>query len=1087
MKTRYLSSIVGDPICDLSASLSPASHGIPGWTCYNGYPTSPICNKTISSWGGLNCSSNGDIIRIYLRSRGLSGTIPSSIGSILSLTYVSLGFNNIDGTIPPQLFHLTKLGFLGLSGNFISGTISSEIGLLSHITQLSLYQNNLNGTVPSEIGKLTRMSVLALARNKLTGRLPSTLQKLSYLYVVTFGTNSFTGTIPTFFGYYHNLIMLGLLNNKFTGTIPSVLSLLPSLQVLSLNNNYLTGMIPSWLSTMSTLQNICLSYNQLTGTIPTSIGELTNMLYLLLDRNLLTGTFPSSITKMHSLQLLDISHNMLTGIVPTLHSMSAIQFIRLDDNRFQGSLSNLFPSSSALQFLDVSNNQFSGILPTDIFGSTRLQVFAAAGNCLLSSLPQEVCHASSLSVLALDGLHASTYCKLPLLHITYSGSNDIPSCLLNMPNLRVLHLSGNDLSGTLPSDWAVSSSLVDLTLSHNLLRGTIPLSIQHHMWNVLDLSFNKLGGTVAEGISVNPNGSLSLSINRLSGYVPSSLLPASYISILRGNVFACDFNQKSLPTNDPAASSYSCGSDQLQLSFYLWSVVPLLVMVSYCFSLLLGASYWDAVNKLYDDLFTTFKTSNNTSILDAVVAELRLLCLVIAVVLILVFFPVYISLEYFYSSHAYRYAWTVSVAFLSGTIPAVVLLIGWIIFIYIVFSMLRKTYVSENVILPNANPSTDIRLCLRLRCCGRRAILGLLLQLIINIAFVLPINAAYVYTAVTVNTAQKLALQLLLGLFKIAWGGIFVKNIGKLQKFVTGSEDSNVFGDTVTTTIILVSNAIIIPTIAQAAVDPSCFFTLLFPPPPISVSYSYGQICWSTFLGICSYLEVDLLTKYSPPFTYSYQCSSALLVNYSSVFVYMFLGIFLWALIKLILSKLRNCPSYFRWIIYQDSTTRELQFNFPVYISTCMCYVVILLTFGVTYPPLGVVICVTVILDTSVTQHILKSVAFGGDGSSVRILAAIANILYFVPVFYGVFLFDMVGDEKGALFALWAPLSIFCVPLCYSGLEFIMAISCPYIKEHISIAPTSVSSRNFDASTVRVGCVDVYLAHDIVPPESCQL
>jgi len=283
---------------------------------------------------------------------------------------------------------------------------------------------------------------------------------------------------------------------------------------------------------------------------------------------------------------------------------------------------------------------------------------------------------------------------------------------------------------------------------------------------------------------------------------------------------------------------------------------------------------------------------DNTSALHPTVCKLRMLCAALLSALVLFLCPVYISLGLYFSSHVYRYAWTVSVAFLTGTIPAIVLLVFWLLVVVVVFVLLKQSHLPQNLILPNDSAPTDSRVCFRLRCCTRRAIVGLSLQLIVNIAFVLPINAVFVYTAVTVNTSQKLVLQLLLGLFKIAWGGIFVQNIGSLQRFITGNENSNIFGDTATTTIILVSNAIIIPTIAQAAVDPSCFFTLLFPPAPISVSYSYGQICWTAFMGICSYFEVDLLTKYSPPFTYRYQCSSALLVNYSSVFVYMFLVIF---------------------------------------------------------------------------------------------------------------------------------------------------------------------------------------------------
>ena len=125
-------------MCALSASLSPASHGVQGWECVNGYPLVPICNKTIPSWAGVNCSADGDIIRVYLRYRGLTWTIPTSIGNIASLTYFSLGFNSINGTIPSQMGFLTNLAFLGLSNNFLSGPIPTTLGLLSYMTQLSV-------------------------------------------------------------------------------------------------------------------------------------------------------------------------------------------------------------------------------------------------------------------------------------------------------------------------------------------------------------------------------------------------------------------------------------------------------------------------------------------------------------------------------------------------------------------------------------------------------------------------------------------------------------------------------------------------------------------------------------------------------------------------------------------------------------------------------------------------------------------------------------------------------------------------------------------------------------------------------------
>eukprot|EP01034_Spumella_vulgaris_P034301 gene34301-42300_t len=54
------------------------------------------------------------------------------------------------------------------------------------------------------------------------------------------------------------------------------------------------------------------------------------------------------------------------------------------------------------------------------------------------------------------------------------------ACLFEMPVLETLHLSGNGLTGSLPSNDTNCLQLVDLSLSHNELRGDIPLVLQQN-------------------------------------------------------------------------------------------------------------------------------------------------------------------------------------------------------------------------------------------------------------------------------------------------------------------------------------------------------------------------------------------------------------------------------------------------------------------------------------------------------------------------------------------------------------------------------------------------------------------------------
>jgi hypothetical protein len=144
-----------------------------------------------------------------------------------------------------------------------------------------------------------------------------------------------------------------------------------------------------------------------------------------------------------------------------------------------------------------------------------------------------------------------------------------------MPSLNTLHLSGNEITGSIPEDLILSDSLTDLVLSYNQLTGTIPVAIQVKEWNNLDLSYNRLTGELNENFhSFTTNGSsLSLQVNRLSGSIPSSLLNANNINILDGNIWTCNFNTLLLPRNDPKAEQYSCGSDIVNVTIGFWGFV----------------------------------------------------------------------------------------------------------------------------------------------------------------------------------------------------------------------------------------------------------------------------------------------------------------------------------------------------------------------------------------------------------------------------------------------------------------------------------------------------------------------------------
>jgi hypothetical protein len=106
----------------------------------------------------------------------MGNTIPTELGLLSQLTYLSLIENQLMGTIPSTLGRLMQLTELYLSTNQLTGTIPSTLGNLVNLTDLSLLENLLTGTIPSTLGNLTQLTYLDLGSNpQLNGEIPSAL------------------------------------------------------------------------------------------------------------------------------------------------------------------------------------------------------------------------------------------------------------------------------------------------------------------------------------------------------------------------------------------------------------------------------------------------------------------------------------------------------------------------------------------------------------------------------------------------------------------------------------------------------------------------------------------------------------------------------------------------------------------------------------------------------------------------------------------------------------------------------------------------------------------------------------------------
>lgn len=144
-----------------------------GWTDN----TSWLVSYYVCTWYGVTCTGatpldEGNVKGLSLSSNQLTGSIPSSIGNLTSLTSLHLPQNQLTGSIPPEIWNMTNLTVLNLGTNQLSGSIPSTIGNLTSLDEMYLDNNQLCGQIPSSLAN-TPLTALQIANNYLYTNDPS--------------------------------------------------------------------------------------------------------------------------------------------------------------------------------------------------------------------------------------------------------------------------------------------------------------------------------------------------------------------------------------------------------------------------------------------------------------------------------------------------------------------------------------------------------------------------------------------------------------------------------------------------------------------------------------------------------------------------------------------------------------------------------------------------------------------------------------------------------------------------------------------------------------------------------------------------
>ncbi|XP_031397276.1 probable LRR receptor-like serine/threonine-protein kinase At3g47570 [Punica granatum] len=260
-----------------------------------------------------NCT---DLRAVWGNYNNLKGTIPDSVTNFsTTFTLLALHENFISGAIPSRIGNLVNLEWLTLYDNMLTGRIPDSIGELSKLQLFSIGLNNISGVIPSSIGNMTSIIYFFVLRNMLEGAIPSSIGNCAHLSEVDFSQNHLVGNVPEqLFGL--SLVSIEAAQNNLTGPIPYRIGKLVNLQNLDLSENNMSGEIPSTIGDSVVLQWLYLQGNHFSGTIPPSMSNLKGIAFLDLSRNNFSGQIPGFFADRPFIQNLNLSFNMFEGEVP---------------------------------------------------------------------------------------------------------------------------------------------------------------------------------------------------------------------------------------------------------------------------------------------------------------------------------------------------------------------------------------------------------------------------------------------------------------------------------------------------------------------------------------------------------------------------------------------------------------------------------------------------------------------------------------------------------------------------------------------------------------------------------------------------
>ncbi|CAH9052200.1 unnamed protein product [Cuscuta epithymum] len=369
---------------------------------------------------------------------------------------------------------------------------------MSVLEFLELGGNRLEGEIPKSLWNICTLQSLSLESNHLN----------ESLYITTICPN-------------HPLQELYLYDNPFTGLFPN-LTIFSCLESLYFSNTLIDGVISEHhFANLSYLTYLDLSSNTFTFNVSSTWLPPFNLKKIHLSSCKLGPEFPSWLRTQTNCKVLDISNNAISDSIPTWFWNTITSFVEINvsNNGIKGIIGIDAQASIRSGMLDMRYNQLEGAIPPFFFNVRALYL-------------------SHNNFTDLNSLcDVNVFSPLRLLNISFNQlSGTLPNCWSRLSHLQVLNLGKNhNLSGTLPTSIGSLASLEALHLDHNKFTGALPSSIKNCSRLIsLHLGHNSLFGPIPDwvGESITQLSILVLTSNNFNANVPTTLCRLQSLQLL---------------------------------------------------------------------------------------------------------------------------------------------------------------------------------------------------------------------------------------------------------------------------------------------------------------------------------------------------------------------------------------------------------------------------------------------------------------------------------------------------------------------------------------------------------------------------